>query len=75
MIPEDWTKTHIILIPKKMNSQIPNDYRLISLCNTMYKIIAKILVNRLKLVLLSLLALEQGAFVLERAIINNILLA
>jgi hypothetical protein len=43
--------THIALIPKKAGSHSVHHYRPISLCNIAYKVITKILANRLKTIL------------------------
>lgn len=51
-----------------------NDFRPISLCN-IYKIIARVLVNRLRVVLGGLISKFQNAFVPGRQISDNILLA
>ena len=44
-------RTFFTLIPKSDNLESPNHYRPISLCNAYYKIITKILANRVKLLL------------------------
>ena len=47
-IPEELNRTHITLIPKIPWPKTLNNYRPISLCNTVYKIVSKILVVRLR---------------------------
>ena len=50
-ILESIDTTFISLVPKIQNPKKVSDFRLISLCNVFYKLIAKVLVNCLKLVL------------------------
>ena len=68
-------QTFIALIPKTDNPTSINHYRPISLCNTIYKIISKILANRLKPILPKLINPFQGAFVEGRSIQDNTLIA
>ena len=50
MIPEI-NYTHLVLIPKIKSPEKMTNFRLFSLCNVIYKIISKVLANRLKIIL------------------------
>ncbi|KAL5569664.1 hypothetical protein UlMin_026239 [Ulmus minor] len=54
--------TFLCLIPKKLDAQKVKDFRPISLVSGLYKILAKLLSNRLKEVLEEIISLAQGAF-------------
>ncbi|GJS57898.1 RNA-directed DNA polymerase, eukaryota [Tanacetum coccineum] len=61
----------IALIPKTRDANMVKDFRPISLIGSMYKIIAKILANRLVLVLGDLVNEVQSAFIADRQILDG----
>ena len=64
----------IALIPKKENPTKTQHFRPIGLCNTIYKTIFKIIVNRLRPLLDKLASSVQSAFIPGRSIHDSILL-
>ncbi|XP_071715058.1 uncharacterized protein [Rutidosis leptorrhynchoides] len=65
----------ITLVPKKLDPVSLNDYRPISLIGSFYKVIAKLLANRLKKVTPNLVGYEQSAFIKGRNILDGALIA
>jgi hypothetical protein len=65
----------VVLIPKKVGASDVKDFRLISLTGNIYKIISKVLANRLEEVLGSLLSPSQNAFIQGRQIQDSMLIA
>ena len=55
--------TNIVLIPKTQGPETIGSYRPISLCNSVYKIVSKIFVGRIRPLLDQLISLCQTAFV------------
>jgi len=67
--------TFIALIPKVDSPQRLNDFRPISLVGCLYKVLAKILANRLRYVIGSVVSDSQSAFVKGKQILDSILVA
>lgn len=66
-------KNYLLPIPKHVGANHPSNFRPINLFNEIYKIISKILIQRLKLVLPKSIADEQSGFFVDRQITDNAL--
>jgi hypothetical protein len=67
--------TFIALIPKKHGASDLKDFRPISLVSGVYKIIAKVLANRMRKVVEKIISKSQNAFIKDRQILDSVLLA
>ncbi|GKU89448.1 hypothetical protein SLEP1_g3583 [Rubroshorea leprosula] len=65
----------VVLIPKTENPQRIEEYRPISLIGVMYKIIAKLLANRLRKVLTKVIGEQQMAFIGGRQLVDGVIIA
>ena len=74
-IPRDINLTHIALIPKVKSLKRISKFRPISLCSVIYKVVSKVLTNRLKCILPSVISENQSAFQAGMVITDNILMA
>lgn len=74
-LPKGLNSTILALIPKNDNARMMKDYKPISCCNVLYKAISKIIARRLKCILPKCIALNQSAFVKDRLLMENLLLA
>uniref|UniRef100_A0A453H0Z0 Reverse transcriptase domain-containing protein n=1 Tax=Aegilops tauschii subsp. strangulata TaxID=200361 RepID=A0A453H0Z0_AEGTS len=75
IMPEGVNDTAIVLIPKVPFPKELKEFHPISLCNVVYKIVSKCLVNRLRPLLADLISENQSAFIPGRLISDNSIIA
>lgn len=74
-MPAASNSTILSLVPKHPGASSISQYRPISCLNTLYKVVARLLVRRLKPILPDLIVPNQTAFVKNRLLIENTILA
>nr|KYP62677.1 Transposon TX1 uncharacterized [Cajanus cajan] len=65
----------VVLVPKTDNPQKVEEYRPIFLIGCMYKVLAKVLANRMKKVVGKVISESQSAFLKGRLILDSVLIA
>jgi len=71
---EGFSDTFLTLIPKVSNPQLATQLRPIGLSNMTYKVVPKVLVNRINIVLDKIIAPTQSGFVPGQQITDNIVI-
>jgi hypothetical protein len=66
--------TFLILIPKEERVTNPKNFRPITLCNVIYKIISKVIALRLKAILPFIISKEQSGYAEGRHIMDSVIL-
>lgn len=74
-ILKEMNLTNVALIPKVSNPESMSQFRPISLCRFNYKIVSKVLANRLQPFINSLITEQQSAFIPGRQIHDNVIVA
>lgn len=64
----------LALIPKVNVPERANQFRLIAICNTNFKMVTKILASRLSVILPNLIAPYQSSFIKGRSTVDNVLI-
>ena len=72
---QKYSKRKEDLIPKTSNADRTKDFRSISCVNTLYKVISRLLTNRLQEILYHVISPSQSAFIKGRLLSENVLLA
>ena len=70
-MPKEVNASLIVLIPKISNPTSVNHFKPINLCNVVYKIISKILVDKIRPLLDKMISPTQSAFISNRWIAEN----
>ncbi|KAA3460795.1 reverse transcriptase [Gossypium australe] len=74
-IEKDLNNTLIVLIPKKESPEDFSQFKPISLCSVLYKVVMKVIANRFKVVFPNYISPQQAGFISGRNISDNIIIA
>ena len=75
IFPKGGNASFIALIPKVFDPQSLNEYRPISLIGCVYKIVSKLLANRLKRIMPFIIDERQTAFIAGRQLLHSVIIA
>ena len=73
-IPVDWGLTNLVLIPKVSHLEMITQFRPICLCNTLYNLVSKIILQILKPYIANIINPCQAGFVPSSRTSDNIIL-
>lgn len=73
--PTTLNHTFVVLIPKVKIPETPKDFRPISLCNVIFRVITKVIANRVKQILEEVISKNQSSFIPNRLITDNAMVA
>ncbi|XP_019188879.1 PREDICTED: uncharacterized protein LOC109183149 [Ipomoea nil] len=73
-LPSKVLEAFITLIPKKESPETASDFRPITLLNVSYKILSKVIVNRMRPIMKTLIGPYQNSFLPGRSTTDNIIL-
>ena len=72
--PPNWGDTNLVLIPIVAHPEMITQFRPISLCNTLYKLLSRIIMHRLKPYMAEVIHPCQAGFVPGRRTSDNIII-
>lgn len=74
-LPANFNSNLIVLIPKVQGAKSMGDYRPIALANFQFKIVTKIVADRLAIITSRIISIEQRGFIRDRNIADCVILA
>lgn len=69
--PQQWLQSRMVLIPKNAEPRVPKEYRPITIGNLTYRLLMKLVTNRLQPHIAKLISNNQTAFIKNRHIADN----
>jgi Reverse transcriptase (RNA-dependent DNA polymerase) len=73
-LPPSWAHGNLVLIPKAEHPIMPTQFRPLSVCSVFYRLLMKVIANRVKPLLANLISTTQMTFLKERCIQESVLL-